>query len=766
MHRIITLAILLTLTAHTLLLALAHGRDVVASHSAFTQQDPVINPVIELMAINPVSVQVTLTPMRSEETLYELYRSINAGPRELANSFASSDSGGLYILLDSKSPLVYNAVWTYTVDVTVDGTLYPQAVSASVDTRDFNQMDYPTFESWVGAPVSETSIGIAYHNPVAGAVTELYRAPTHDGPFELITTFTEVSGQYVDTGLTPGWRYFYTLRGVLNGQVSAFAGITGISTFSNFKRPEFEAEAMADGSVHITLHDRGLSDIRYELIREGGQWGELLETFVLPDSGTVVHYIDDTVLPDITYVYILDVFLPGGGGTLEMDTVITFATEADLGNLYLVDPFSDQEMGYYIRDGFVNPFADMSIAVQANQLTGSVVFNLNGHQSIDNDPPFAVLPDVNGDFQSLNLPNGEHTLTAIAFPEENAGGTPTDTIDVTFTVHIADCADIGCFTLVNAETDEDIESIEEGETFIKPADTFFNIRFNKVSNSGSVEFRIEDNIRRVENAPPYSLAGDRNGDYAPWKAGLAGTYYIEVTTYSGPNRTGYAGTPISISFTIIQPEVDEAGFTIVNADTDEDIQPLEDGDVFVKPEGTNINIRYDAINNPGSVRFLHQNKPVRLENAPPFSLRGDYNGNYLPWAGAVPGQHRIDATPYAGDRGQGPAGPTLTVNFTIVTQSNEESARGEETSGTIQIFPNPARAGQRELTISGYRGRDAQTFIEVMNITGEIIFSEPVDCENDCQSYRIQASEDLTAGVYMIRVTNGGNRVVKRLLVN
>lgn len=768
MRFIITIAILMSLEVHTFAID-SPGKGTVLAAPGSTEENTFDNPIIELMAINPVSVQVTLRDMSYDDTLYEIYRSLSgSGTRVLARSFTAPDSGGFYIVLDYPQPMVYNAVWTYTVDVTVNGTVYPNVVSATVNTANDNPMTYPTFESGTGVPTTETSIAINFHNPVPGALTEIYRGPAHEGPFELLTTMSGETGRYIDTGLTPGTTYYYTLRGILDGQTSTFAGITSMTTFEAFKIPDFEAEAMPDGSVHITIHDRGLSDARYELIREGGEEGVLLETFVLPDSGTIVNYIDDYVLPDITYVYILDVFFQSGGGaTVGMDTVTTFATEADLGYFYLVDPFYDGKMGYYVTDGFVNVFADMNIAVEANDLTKSVVFSLNGKQSIDNVAPFAVLPDTDGDFQSLNLPNGAYTLTAIAYPEQNAGGIPTDTLSASFTVHVETCAEIGCFTLVNADTDEEIESIEEGETFIKPANTYFNVRFNPGYLPGSVEFRIEDNIYRVENAPPYALAGDLSGDYLPWKAGLAGTHSIEATPYSGPNRTGIRGITVSISFTIIQPEITEPGFTIVNADTDEDIQPLNDGDVFVKPAGTQINIRYDATDNPGSVVFKHQNKVVRTENAAPFALRGDYNGNYLPWAGAVAGDHRVDAIPYSLDRGLGTAGTPLTVNFTIVEEDNMTINSPEAGPGPISIYPNPAPSGRTALTIVGYAGKDrTETSLEIISITGEVIFSEKINCDGECDTYTMQVKKNLLPGVYMVRVKNNGNRVLKRLLIN
>lgn len=107
-------------------------------------------------------------------------------------------------------------------------------------------------------------------------------------------------------------------------------------------------------------------------------------------------------------------------------------------------------------------------------------------------------------------------------------------------------------------------------------------------------------------------------------------------------------------------------FTLVNADTDEDIQSLTGGEVISKPEGTSFNIRYDPPNPAASVVFRHQGKVVRTETAPPFALRGDINGNYMPWTAGIAGEHKVEATPFSEPRGKGTAGPTFAINFTIV----------------------------------------------------------------------------------------------------
>ena len=122
-----------------------------------------------------------------------------------------------------------------------------------------------------------------------------------------------------------------------------------------------------------------------------------------------------------------------------------------------------------------------------------------------------------------------------------------------------------------------------------------------------------------------------------------------------------------------------AHFTLVNADTDEDIQTINDGDVITKSESSSINIRYNPVDTPGSVKFSLNGARVRTENALPYSLAGDVNGDYAPWQGANPGSYELTATPYSESGGNGAAGTPHTVNFTI-----EEIPSGSCTaSGTI-----------------------------------------------------------------------------------
>lgn len=129
-----------------------------------------------------------------------------------------------------------------------------------------------------------------------------------------------------------------------------------------------------------------------------------------------------------------------------------------------------------------------------------------------------------------------------------------------------------------------------------------------------------------------------------------------------------------------KPAENTAFFTLVNADTDEDIQQLNEADIIAIDENTNINIRYNPLETPGSVVFKVDDVATRTETAPPYSLAGDVNGDYAPWQQANPGTYKLTAIPYSEAGGNGTAGEALIINFTIEGESGTEDCLA---SGTI-----------------------------------------------------------------------------------
>jgi hypothetical protein len=84
----------------------------------------------------------------------------------------------------------------------------------------------------------------------------------------------------------------------------------------------------------------------------------------------------------------------------------------------------------------------------------------------------------------------------------------------------------------------------------------------------------------------------------------------------------------------------------------------------------------------------------------------------------------------------------------------------------LDIYPNPA-AGGDELMVSGYGQFDqaVETEVEIVNLTGEIVFSEKFRCGGDCAGYVLNLEKQLVRGLYLVNLKTNGAKFSKRLLV-
>ena len=141
---------------------------------------------------------------------------------------------------------------------------------------------------------------------------------------------------------------------------------------------------------------------------------------------------------------------------------------------------------------------------------------------------------------------------------------------------------------------------------------------------------------------------------------------IQDTDFAGPNVTA---------------------LILVNADTDQDIAIIEEGDVFnLKEIGTsNLNIRAEVSEGTESVVFGYQgNSYYKIENLPVYAIGGDSKSDYDPWLPDI-GPNSLNATAYLGDNGTKLSGPPLTVNFEVIEEAIERPAVVRINSGGPEV---------------------------------------------------------------------------------
>ena len=114
-------------------------------------------------------------------------------------------------------------------------------------------------------------------------------------------------------------------------------------------------------------------------------------------------------------------------------------------------------------------------------------------------------------------------------------------------------------------------------------------------------------------------------------------------------------------------------FTLVNADTDQDIGLLTNNGVInlATLPTKNLNIRVNT--NPqivGSVSInLNNGNISRIENVFPYALNGDNNGNYLNWTPAL-GNHTLTAKAYSEQWEKGNASDLVTISFKVIRENS------------------------------------------------------------------------------------------------
>jgi hypothetical protein len=270
------------------------------------------------------------------------------------------------------------------------------------------------------------------------------------------------------------------------------------------------------------------------------------------------------------------------------------------------------------------------------------------------------------------------------------------------------------YTLINALTEQPIagyEPIPEGALIDLAAlpTRRLNIRANTPAAVGSVAFTLNGALYKVENEPPYALAGNIGANYLDWVP-AAGAYTLAGTTYSGGSQGGTPGAATTLHFSFSDSSsapIAVVGFSLINADTDQPIagyDPIPAGatlDLAALPT-RNLNIRANtAPATVGSVVFSYDGKTARIENSPPYALGSDAGGDYAAWTPAV-GEHSLRGTPYsAGDAG-GSVGTALTLAFTVIDgQSNATQTAVAGTATSVAATDTAATSIAATQTAAG-----------------------------------------------------------------
>lgn len=251
---------------------------------------------------------------------------------------------------------------------------------------------------------------------------------------------------------------------------------------------------------------------------------------------------------------------------------------------------------------------------------------------------------------------------------------------------------------------------------------------------------------------------------------------VYVTGYSEDAETGYDYITVKYSQTGLPQAV--SSFTLINADNNNDIGELKDGDTIRFTEAA-PRITMRANTNPGVVGsvLFRLDGPIRrrhLENNAVYSLFANKKTNYF---GKVfpTGNYMLTATPFSAAKARGSQGTSLIIRFNIInTQAGNTTAVTSHTSfdtsisegknsGSLAVVPNPfsSRAMIR-FTVPG----SGYATVEVCNAAGVVVERLYQAWAEGGKTYQVPLErKQLKAGVYLLKVVGNSHAQSSKLVL-
>ncbi|MDX2306037.1 MAG: S8 family serine peptidase [Microscillaceae bacterium] len=230
--------------------------------------------------------------------------------------------------------------------------------------------------------------------------------------------------------------------------------------------------------------------------------------------------------------------------------------------------------------------------------------------------------------------------------------------------------------LVDADQDEIITELKNNESI-----SLYNLANRKLSILaitrpqliGKVRFQLSGplNVIKTETIAPYTLFGDAGEGQYDGVVFSAGAYTIQATPFAKKEDNTSTGQINTINFNLIDlGPLEVSRINLIDADTDQIIQEINDGDIIQIPNLSQRKLTIQVTTNPalvGSINLALKGPitQTKAENLAPYSLFGDTNGPDYTGVVFPLGQYQFTGSPYAAKNLGGFKGTEKTVNFEI-----------------------------------------------------------------------------------------------------
>ncbi|GAB3049233.1 T9SS type A sorting domain-containing protein [Spirosoma pulveris] len=321
------------------------------------------------------------------------------------------------------------------------------------------------------------------------------------------------------------------------------------------------------------------------------------------------------------------------------------------------------------------------------------------------------------------------------------------------------------FWLINADTDQPIQELTAGTQLNLASLPTRNLNIQALTEPavvGSVAFSLsgQQTYQGVERVAPYALFGDNQGDYQSWTPAV-GTYALTAIPYAGAKATGTAGTALTVAFTVVdQPDGQPlTHFWLINADTDQPIQELTDGQEVDLSRLPTRNLNIQAVTEPAvvdSVIFELSGRQTRrqVEEVAPYALFGDTQGDNQGWTPEV-GSYTLVATPYWGVGGTDTAGMSRRICFVVTNPGAARLAAGRveasvEGGWQVRVLGNPVTGSEVVVEVNGAQGQPLH--YELLDGSGRLVQTQQVEQAGWLERHTMNLGSQ-RAGVLLLRVS-------------
>ncbi len=405
-----------------------------------------------------------------------------------------------------------------------------------------------------------------------------------------------------------------------------------------------------------------------------------------------------------------------------------------------------------------NITSNLSFSALANSDTGSVRMVLNGPESnnrIDNNVPYSAFGDSGGNYVGRTMKVGSYTLRAVPFAGDNGSGTKGTATTISFTI-VNDGNDppppppppSGDDPSVDITNPDDGQSFDAGSTVPVRLSTDGNIVKHEIFVNGS---KVDTDGSKYT---PHRIRNVQNGNY---------TVRALVTDNSG------ATAEATVSFSVGNgnpppppPPPSGGDITVnwINAKTNSVIRSLSNGTTIT---GFNGNRNIQAIPSNGNTKSVYfkmtgPRNQTWTENAKPYALFGDTNGNYE--TETFPnGTYNLTVEAYSGSNRTGTKLESRTLSFTV---ANANASSKAPISQEVYVFPNPIKNGQFSVKLPENISGDVS--YSIISTSGAAIDTGRLNVSRagDNAEFNLDAFNNKNNGVYylLLQTTEGASFTV------